>query len=223
MKLTLKPDESRSLCSELQRGQTSTLQRRRALIGASLVGMAAMGAVSLLQTGIVKHLPDPPLQGFDSDKVNSSETAYALGVPDGTLSFASLAANLPLAAWGGADRAETTPLLPIALAGKAIIEAAVASWYFYQMPAKEKAWCGYCIVGAAANLAVAALAIPEAKKALRHLTVSVSPLTFGLDTPCSTAMASTRTSSPDGVVCQMNRCWRSRTLPGIDSHSWRRS
>jgi hypothetical protein len=34
------------------------------------------------------------------------------------------------------------------------------------MPAKEKAWCGYCIVGALANIAVAALTLPEAGKAV---------------------------------------------------------
>ena len=77
-----------------------------------------MAAVSLLQTGIIRHLPDPPLPGFDSDKVNSSETACALGVSDGTLSLASPEANIPRAAWGGADRVERTPLLLIAQAGK---------------------------------------------------------------------------------------------------------
>ncbi len=52
--------------------------------------------------------------------------------------MASLAANIPLAAFGGENRAETMPLVPIA-AAKATIEAAVAGWYFYQMPTKEKA------------------------------------------------------------------------------------
>jgi hypothetical protein len=51
--------------------------------------MAAMTAVSLLQTGIVSHLPAPLLENFDSDKVNSSDTAYKLGVPDGAVSLAS--------------------------------------------------------------------------------------------------------------------------------------
>jgi hypothetical protein len=36
--------------------------------------------VTLFQTGLVRHLPDPPLPGFDSDKVNSSDLAYRLGV-----------------------------------------------------------------------------------------------------------------------------------------------
>lgn len=155
---------------ELQESESEGVKRRRKIIGLSLLGMAAMGAVALFQTGIVKHLPDPPIEGFDSDKVNSSETAYALGVPDGTLSLASLAANIPLAAFGGENRAAQLPLVPLAAAGKAIVEAAVASWYFYQMPTKEKAWCGYCITGALTNIAIASLTLPEAKQAWKSLT-----------------------------------------------------
>lgn len=160
------PDELRR---ELRDGSSGSLKWRRAIIGASITGMAAMGAVSLLQTGVIRHLPDPPLRGFNSDKVNLSSTAYALGVPDGTLSFASLAANIPLAAWGGENRAKKMPWLPIAIAGKALIEAVVAGWYFYQMPTKQNAWCAYCITGAAANVAIAGLSLPEARTAIRAL------------------------------------------------------
>ena len=162
--------DPRRLRTELQENRSENLKRRRAIIGLSLVGMGAMAAVTLLQTGIVRHLPDPPIDGFDSDKVNSSETAYALGVPDGTLSLASLAANVPIAAFGGANRAQEQPIVPLLAAGKAVAEAAVAGWYFYQMPTKEKAWCGYCIVGALVNFGIAALSLPEAKAAFESLT-----------------------------------------------------
>lgn len=154
---------------ELQTSNESDVNLRRAVIGLSLLGVGAMTAVTLFQTGVVKHLPDPPLPGFDSDRVNSSDTAYALGVPDGALSLASLAANIPLAAYGGENRAENMPLVPIAAAAKATVEAAVAGWYFYQMPTKEKAWCGYCIVGAATNWAIAALTLIEAKRAWKNI------------------------------------------------------
>ena len=168
MKSLIKKD-TQELRRELQNGDSENLNLRRGIIGLSLLGMAAMTAVTLLQTGIVKHLPDPPVDGFDSDKVNSSDTAYVLGVPDGALSLASLAANIPLASFGGENRAETMPLVPIAAAAKASVEAAVAGWYFYQMPTKEKAWCGYCIVGALANFGIAALSLTEAKRALKAL------------------------------------------------------
>ncbi|MDQ3132573.1 MAG: vitamin K epoxide reductase family protein [Acidobacteriota bacterium] len=168
MKSLIKKD-TQQLRRELQKGDNEDLNLRRGVIALSLLGIGAMTAVTLFQTGIIKHLPDPPIPGFDSDKVNSSDTAYALGVPDGAVSLASLAANIPMAAFGGENRAEQQPLIPLAIAAKTTVEAAVAGWYFYQMPTKEKAWCGYCIVGALANFGIAALALKEAKKAWKNL------------------------------------------------------
>jgi uncharacterized membrane protein len=165
-------DTTQQLRRELQNGDSSDLKIRRAIIGLSLLGMSAMTAVSLFQTGIIKHLPDPPIEDFDSDKVNSSDTAYALGVPDGALSLASLAANIPLAAYGGENRAENQPLVPLAAAAKATVEAAISGWYFYQMPVVEKKWCGYCIVGAATNWGIAALSLIEAKRAWKAVRQS---------------------------------------------------
>lgn len=162
-------EDPKRLRQDLQQGTSADLRRRRAVIGCSLVGMASMAAVTLLQTGMVTHLPDPPLDSFDSDKVNSSETAYSLGAPDGTLSLAALALNVPLAALGGENRAATLSIVPVVAAAKAAVEAVAAGWFFYQMPAKEKKWCGYCITGALANMAILALTIPEAKKAFGNL------------------------------------------------------
>lgn len=158
-----------SLRRDVQQDQSADMQRRRSVIGLSLVGMAGMATVSLLQGGLVSHLPDPPLDGFDSDKVNLSDEAYQFGVPDGTVALASMAANVPLAAAGGADRAHSVPWVPLLAAGKAAVEAAASSWYFYQMPAKENAWCGYCITGALASLGVLGLTLPEARTAWRSL------------------------------------------------------
>lgn len=158
-----------TLRRELQTSDGEDVRRRRKIISLSLFGIAAMTAVTLFQTGIIEHLPDPPIEGFDSDKVNSSDTAYALGAPDGSLSLASLAVNIPVAAFGGENRHEEQPIVPILAAGKAVVEAAVAGWYFYQMPTKEKAWCGYCIAGALVNVGIAALTLPEAKRALKSL------------------------------------------------------
>src|SRR5947209_2892629 len=120
------------LRSQLQRSGNADMRRRRAVVGVSLFGMLNMAAVSLLQMGVVKHLPDPPLDSFDSDKVNSSDTAYQLGTPDGALSLAGLAMNLPIAGFGGNDRAKSIPYVPLAAALKSGIEAVAAAWYFYQ-------------------------------------------------------------------------------------------
>lgn len=151
---------------ELRHSRAAAVGRRRAVIGVSLVGMASMAATSLLQTGLIRHLPDPPLPGFDSDKVNLSRRAFPFGVPDGTLALLAFAANLPLAASGGADRARRAPWVPLLAGAKALVDAAVAGWYFYQMPAKEKAWCGYCVTAALADFAMVALTLPEAMDAL---------------------------------------------------------
>src|SRR5918996_5324923 len=127
--------EPQELRKELQEANTPDLQKRRAIIALSLAGIASMTAVTLLQTGIIRHLPDPPVGNFDSDRVNSSDTAYRFGLPDGPISLASLALNIPIAAFGGAARARKYPWLSIFAAGKAVAEALAASWYFYQMPA----------------------------------------------------------------------------------------
>ena len=154
------------LIEDLTRADDHDLRRRRDVIALSLAGMAAMTPVVLLQTGVVKHLPDPPVGNFHSDKVNLSEEAYKFGVPDGTLAMLSLAGNLVLAAFGDKDRSREKPWVPIAAAVKAAIDAAMAGWYFYQMPAKEKAWCPYCIAGALANFGIFLKTIPEALHAL---------------------------------------------------------
>lgn len=161
-------DEPRELRRDLQRGDTTHLKLRRGIIVTSLAGVASMAPVSMLQTGIVHHLPDPPLKGFHSDAANSSLIAYRFGAPDGPMSVASFAVNVPLAAFGGADRARTKPLVPLLAAGKAVFDAAVSAWYFNQMR-RGKKWCPYCIAGAISSLAVLILTVPEARSAWLHL------------------------------------------------------
>ena len=166
MQAAVKPRQFRE---DLQQGDTADLWQRRVIIGLSLVGLGSMATTSLLQTGVLKHLPDPPLPGFDSDKVNLSEAAYPLGIPDGTIGVLSYAANLPLAAFGGAQRAREQPWLPLLAAAKAVVDAAIAGWYFYQMPACEKAWCIYCLTAQVASLGILALSLREAGQALAAL------------------------------------------------------
>jgi hypothetical protein len=92
------------LRQQLQEEHSSDLKWRRGIIGLSLVGMANMTAVTLLQSGIIKHLPDSPFGNFDSDRVNSSDTAYRLGAPDNSISLASLAATFRLRRRSRADQ-----------------------------------------------------------------------------------------------------------------------
>jgi uncharacterized membrane protein len=154
---------------DLVHGESADWRRRRDVVVLSLGGMAALAPVVLLQTGVVKHLPDPPLPGFHSDQVNLSDEAYQFGVPDGILAMLSLAGNLVLAALGDRDRARTQPWVPLAAAAKAGIDAAVAAWYLFQEPTRQKAWCVYCIPAALANFGILAQTLPEALEALRAM------------------------------------------------------
>lgn len=45
------------------------------LVAVSLVEIAAMALTTLLQTGLVKTLPDPPIRHFRTKKLNSSDEA----------------------------------------------------------------------------------------------------------------------------------------------------
>jgi hypothetical protein len=150
---------SQQLSEELRQADTPEMRRRRAIIGLSLVGMASMAAVSLLQTGIVEHLPDPPIDGFNSDQTNLSDVAYQFDVPDGTLALASFVLTVPLVATGGRDR---HPWLALATAGKAVVDAVGAGEYFWQMLSGKQEWCSYCITGAAASFGILVLALPDA-------------------------------------------------------------
>ena len=103
-----------------------------------------MAVTTLFQMGALKHLSDPPIEGFDSDKVNASDLAYGWGMPDSPLSISSHANAITLAAFGGVDRASTQPIVPLAATLAAAPAAVVSARYLlHDMPVREKAWCPY--------------------------------------------------------------------------------
>lgn len=143
--------------------------RRRMIVGISLAGMTSIVPVVLYQTGIIRHLPDPAIGNFNSDKVNGSPTAFGYGGPDGPLTLLSHAVNLSLASFGPPKRSERRPWLPVVAATLAAAQAAVATRYlFYQIPKVDRAWCPYCIADALMHMATFALTLPEALRALRR-------------------------------------------------------
>lgn len=155
------------LKDELRNAQTPNIRRRRQIVGLSFAGMAVMGAVSLFQTGLFAHLPDPPGDAFNSDDVNLSDDAYDAGVPDGPLAVRTLASNIPLAALGGEERARERPWIPLVFAGKATVGAWASGKSLWKMASGEQPWCAYRTSGAAANLGIVALALPEAWRAIQ--------------------------------------------------------
>ncbi len=154
------------LSHQLREGVHEYLQRRRAIVGLSLVSVASMGIITLYQVGLIEHLPEPPLPYLDADKVDASAEAYEkLAVPDATLGLLSYSATIVLAAMGGKDRARGQSYLPLALLAKVLVDAAQASKLTVDQWTKHRAFCSWCLVAASATLATVPLAVPEARAA----------------------------------------------------------
>ena len=165
------------LSRELREGTSADLARRRWVVGLNLAGTAMAQLVTLYQTGIVRHLPDPPAPGpgpggrlLDADRVDASDYAYSRGRgPDGPLMLLSLAATTYLAAAGGRDRARDAPLLPLAAAAKAAYDTALAAKLAREEWAENRALCAYCQAATLFSTAALALAAPEAARAAFRL------------------------------------------------------
>ena len=155
---------------DLRRGSGDHLTRRRRQTALVLGATAAMGVISLYQTGILRSLPDPPLPGVDSDAVYASGEAYVVGqTPDAALSIANYGVTLALIGAGAADRARTAPLLPLLAAGKLAVDAAGAAVLTLEQVTKHRALCAYCLAAAFLNVAALPQALPEAGAAWRTL------------------------------------------------------
>ena len=166
----LRSMEPERLSEELRNGDDAFLARRRRIIALSMTAAATMGLIALYQTGVIKSLPEPPLPYLDAERVNGSAEAYArFATPDAVLGLGSYAATLGLAAMGGSDRYRTMPLVPLAMAAKAAIDAAVAAKLTIDQWTKHRAFCIWCLTAAAATFAILHATIPEAAAALREL------------------------------------------------------
>jgi hypothetical protein len=115
-----------ALRQQLQHDDSSDLRRRRAQIVTNLVGIGMMGLTSLLQTGVVRRLPEPSFGNFDTKKVNTSDEAFSYGGPDSPVNIVAHGVNMMLASTGSADRAQRHPWLPLLAATVAGAQAAKA-------------------------------------------------------------------------------------------------
>ncbi|MBW4418635.1 MAG: vitamin K epoxide reductase family protein [Myxacorys californica WJT36-NPBG1] len=161
--------EPRQLSEELRKGQSDDLTRRRLIVGLSTLGGAMGQIVTLYQTGVISDLPDPPIPIFDSSKVDASNYAYSrFNSPDGPLMILNYAITAWLASAGGKDRARNTPWLPIAMAGKTLMDSVLSAELAREEWSENEALCAYCQVATLASFASFALAIPEALAATRY-------------------------------------------------------
>ena len=154
------------LSRALREGNGTFLKARRWVVSLALFNIAAMGAISLFQIGILKHVPEVPLPGADADKINGSAQAYEiLQMPDAFLAIGSYAATAALAAMGPPDRARTLPWVALGMGVKTLADAALAVRLLISQPTKFKTYSAWCVAGALAALATAPIAWPEARSA----------------------------------------------------------
>ncbi|AFZ32138.1 vitamin K epoxide reductase [Gloeocapsa sp. PCC 7428] len=163
--------EPKQLSQELRQGKNPNMSRRRAIIGLSMLGGSMGQLVTLYQTGIISHLPDPPGQElFDADRVDASNYAYSrFNSPDGPIMVLNYALTGWLAAAGGLERARVNPLLPIAMGIKIVLDSAVSLELAREEWSENKALCEYCQVATVCSLASLVLAVPEVLTAVRTL------------------------------------------------------
>ena len=163
--------EPKQLSEELRQGKDPIMTRRRWIIGLSTLGGSMGQIVTLYQTGIVKHLPDPPGQQlFDADRVDASNYAYSrFNSPDGPIMVATYATTAWLAAAGGIDRARRNPLLPIAMGIKLLFDGITNAELAREEWSENKAFCEYCQVATVCSIASIVLAVPEVLIAVRTL------------------------------------------------------
>ncbi|NJR41113.1 MAG: vitamin K epoxide reductase family protein [Leptolyngbyaceae cyanobacterium CSU_1_4] len=160
----------KQLSEELRKGQNPDLTRRRFIVGLSFVGATMAEAVSAYQVGMIEELPDPPLPGLNSSKVDASDYAYSvLDTPDGLMMLVNYSITALLAGAGGKDRAMQTPFLPIAMAGKTLLDSVVALRLARIEWRDNEAFCAYCQTATLCSLASFVLSIPEATTAFQHL------------------------------------------------------
>ncbi|MBF8965478.1 vitamin K epoxide reductase family protein [Pontibacter sp. FD36] len=127
-------------------------EHRRDIAALAAAGLADFSLISLLQMGYFKKLPDIPGEAFDTVKVNTSNDAIILGMPDGVISLGAYAATMFLAMAGSRFK-KRSRLLDLALGGIVLGQAVGAAQYLYKMAFVQKKVCIYCVAGAAINFA----------------------------------------------------------------------
>lgn len=171
----LTSSDPEQLSRDLRTTDSDTMRARRAVVALSLGSSACMGLIALYQLGVIRHLPEPPVPGLDADTVDASGEAYqSLSTGDAFIGFVSYGVTMLLAAIGGPDRHRVHPVVPLALAGKAVADATQAAKLSVDQWVKHRAFCSWCLLAAASTFAVLPMVWPEARAAARTIAESHS-------------------------------------------------
>ena len=155
---------AKKIKSELRKADNPALDKKRKIVLLSAIGLVDFSLISLYQTGIIQKLPDLPGKIFDSNTVNASPKAYAIGAPDGPISAVVYALNMVLATAGGTETSGRKPVFDLLLGASALGNAIGAANYLADMIFKQKKACIYCLLGAGINFASLGLVIPDVIK-----------------------------------------------------------
>ena len=156
--------------ADLRLGGGDLLRRRRRVAAMALSAIGSMGVVSAYQFGLLRHLPEPPVDAFDADTVDASGEAYQyLKTPDAALGLASYAITLALAGMGSRRRWAAQPWVPLALAAKVGLDAVSGLYLTVEQGSRHRRFCSWCLVASGLSLAMVPQVAPEAKAAWRQV------------------------------------------------------
>jgi uncharacterized membrane protein len=153
--------DARAAARELREADSPEVRRKRKIGWLSALAIADFTVIALYQTGVIRHLPDPPWRVFDSDAISGSREAYPLGVPDAALALVYHGVVWTLAGAGGSARSGRSPRLDVALGAAACAGAAAALAYLVEMTRMRRV-CVYCLTAAGLELATFGWAVPGA-------------------------------------------------------------
>ncbi len=159
-----------AVSDDLRRGEDDWLRRRRRIGALSLSAIGSMGVVAAYQMGLIRRPPEPRLWPFDAETVDASGEAYqVLKTPDAALGLISYGMTLALAGMSDRHRAEKRPWLPLVLAGKVLLDAVSGVYLTLEQGTKHRRFCSWCLVAAAASVAMVPQALPEAAGSWQRL------------------------------------------------------
>ncbi len=173
--LILDRDAASRLSRDLRLAGGRSMARRRRIVSGSTVASMMMTGLTLFQTGVIAHVPEPGLPGLDADKVDASPEAYQfLATPDAALGLVSYAITVVLAAAGDANRTTSAPWLPLLLGAKVALDAAYATKLTIDQGTKHKAVCSWCVVATLATYSTVPAAVGEVRDGWRALRAGAS-------------------------------------------------
>jgi hypothetical protein len=163
-------EAAEAVSDDLRRGADALLDARRRLARLSLGSIAAFVGVAAYQTGVIRHLPEPPVPFLDADAVDAAGEAYQqLKTPDAALGIVSSAITLVLIGMGDGRRSQERPWVPLAMAAKVGFDALGGLYLTAEQATKHRKFCGWCLAASVAYLAMVPQAVPEARAALAQL------------------------------------------------------